>query len=202
MGDISLRDNQYFLVQLNEGRLQVQLAPNLTLVSPERIDDDRWHDITINLDGGKISAFIDGGINPTELEFERKIKITSEFTYIGGLPDIITKVLDSSGHVEHETSKLFDNNFQGLIQDIRINKKFLLFESADDQILKSDLHFTPPGDWKILYPKETSNIAAGQSNRNKSCDKTPCQNNGKCVSDLDQFKCEVNFYRHFKKPFL
>ena len=165
----------------------------MTLISRQRIDDDRWHDITIDLDGTSLVAYIDGPLDPIGLTLDNAVKITSDFAYIGGLPDIITRVLDQAGKVGSSTKKLFDNNFRGLIQDVRISNQFLLFDKADEEKLKRDSHFTPPSDWQILFPKETSNVASQKVTPTQgSCEEAPCENDGRCISLIDGFKCEVN----------
>ena len=137
------------------------------------------------------SAIIDWPDEIVQLQLDEAIHVKSDFAYIGGLPDIITKVMSETGKVSSVGKPLFDNNFRGLFQDIRINKQFLLFDKQDVAKLESDEHILND-QWEVKLPQKTSNVATPGVDKDP-CTDNPCQNNAKCKPDSQSngFTCEV-----------
>jgi len=145
-----------------------------------------WHDLKISLLPDSLELTIDETISES-LSLEKDVNVTSEFAYIGGLPDIITKVLASSGgdsETENNNAKLLDSNFffHGEIQDVRLNKKFLLLEDSDEEKFEKDAHLD--FGWTILSPKEKSSVK-----KEKIEDVCECKNGGTC---LEEGGCQVS----------
>ena len=92
MGDISLRIDEFFLVQLTDGHLSVRLTPNITLQTQNRLNDDQWHHFHITLDGTSLSMYIDDEKSLEKIQLVKPVSVTSDFAYIGGLPRIEFKL--------------------------------------------------------------------------------------------------------------
>ena len=175
------------MVQIIEGRLVIQLTSEILHRSDTQVSDDLWHDLKISLLPDSLQIELDKTVTET-LALERDVNVTSEFAYIGGLPDIITKVLAAGNGpdsgIENNNAKLLDSTFffHGEIQDVRLNKKFLLFEDSDNEKFEGDMHLE--NGWKIVLPKEKS--AVKNEKKEEVCE---CKNGGSCIEDGG---CEVN----------
>ena len=76
---------------------------------------------------------------------------------------------------------------------MRINNYYLLFDKIDQDKLDGDNTMLPGSEWKILLPKETSNIASDTNKISKgTCQNNPCKNGAACIKSDIGFSCEVN----------
>ena len=146
----------------------------------------------MSTDDTELSIVVDydvvGNSSYASLALNESISFSSDYAYIGGLPDLVKMLFtppDNDKPVNGmERKSTLGNPFHGYLQDIRLNEMFLLPDPSDTTNFASSTWIDVLNrgneeiDHKIVTPHSTSEMKTGESPEKDVC---PCQNGGECI---------------------